>query len=189
MRKAAGFIAAVLMFSGCSLALLGRNCAEGPRESVVSLFNALQSKETISSDLGRAPMSFLDIFNIKAIMRVVTDPRRLLSSLGGGDPKKGWEELKFLWSLVLFHNSSGLEFQEYVMSVEDIQPLGPASEFTNRYRAVLKRTDILLDMRDDDNFREVRKFYRRTFFVEFTSGYCIAAITPAGSWEESDGRR
>lgn len=152
------------------------------------LFDALQSKDTISSDLGRPPTSFLDIFNIKAVMRVAPDPRRLLSSLGGGDPKKGWEELRFLRSLVLFHNSSGLEFQEYQMSVEDIQSLGPASDFTNRYRVVLERTDILLDMRDD-NVREVRKFYRRTFFVEFTPGYCIAAITPGGWWEESDERR
>ena len=104
MRKAAVLIAAVLMFSGCSLALLSRNCADGPRESVVSLFDALQSKDTISSDLERPPMSFLDIFNIKAIMRVAPDPRRLLSSLGGGDPKKGWEELKFLRGLTLFHN-------------------------------------------------------------------------------------
>lgn len=175
----------MLIFSGCSLALFSRSCAEGPRESVVLLFDALQSKDTISSDLGRAPMSLLDIFNIKAIMRVVPDPRQLLSSLGGGDPKKGWEELMFLRSLMLFHNSSGLEFQEYQMSAEDIQPLSPVSDFTNRYRVVLKRTDILLDMRDDDNFREVRKFYRRTFFVEFTSGYCIAAITPSGWWEES----
>lgn len=190
MRKIVLLLAAVLSLSGCSLALFTKKCAEGPKESVLALFDALQSTETVSTDLGRPPLSFLDFFNIKAIMRVVPDPRRLISSLGGGDTRAGWEELRFLRALTLFHSPSGLEFQEYAMSVEDIQPVESYSESLMRYRIVLKRTDILLDMRDQGNFREVRKSYKRTFFAEFTSGgYCIAGITPTGWWEEANERR
>ena len=187
MRKIVLLLAAVLLLAGCSsLALFIKKCADSPKESVLALFDALQSTAAVSTDLERPP----DFFDIKAIMRIAPDPRRLISSLGGGDPKKGWEELKFLRTLTLFHSPSGLEFQEYAMSIEYIRPVESHSESLVRYRVVLKRTDILFDMSDQGDFREVRKSYQRTFFAEFTSGgYCIAGITPIGRWEEANESR
>lgn len=176
------FILVSLVFYGCSLVFYTKNCARGPDEAITRLFAALNDTSAISTDLEKPPMDLSDVLDFKRVMRVAPDLRRLLTSFGRGDPQRGWDEFRFLRGLNLFHISPGMEFLEYRMTVQKTELLS-WDDSTERYQMELKRVDLLLDMRDDSNFKEAEKYYVRTFIVEFSAGrYCIMSLTPIDDW-------
>ena len=182
-RRVALLSFCLVFLSGCSMAFFTRKCAEGPEESLALLFEALQSTDAISTDIEKPPMNLREILDLRKITHVAPDPLKLLATLGKGNSRKGWDELRFLRSLNVFHNASGLEFQEYKMTVARKTSLLPTEAGTVRYKVGLERVDVLLDMRDDKNFKEVRKTYSRTFIATFTeSGHCIIGLTPIDEW-------
>ncbi len=182
-RRAILVIFCAVFLSGCSLAFSAKRCADGPEDAVVGLFGALQSTDDISTDIDKPLTNIREVLDLRKIMRVVPDPRKLLATLGNGNPGKGWEELRFLRSLNVFHNTSGFEFQEYKITVARKTELLPVEIGTVRYQMVLKRVDILLDMTDDKNFKEVRQTYSRTSTATFSRGsYCITGLVPIDEW-------
>lgn len=184
MARAFLLLAFTAFLGGCSLIFLAKDCAESPGVAVTELFAAFSRGGGSSENLEGPPTDLLELFDFQAVIRVTPDPKGVMSALGKGNLRKGWEEVIFLKSgLVLFHNSSGLEFLEYRMAVERLDQLLSAGLLERRYALTLRRTDILLDV---DRSAEARKFYRRDFLLVVSSGgNCVLGLTPLEEWQEA----